>query len=221
MNYIAERRQEEKEARRKQIADAAEQILIESDWDALTIDQVARRARLSRALVYVYFKDKFDLHCAISERALKLLGERFEQASARHARGIDKVAALGRAYVAFAHEVPHYFSALARFEAHEVTHVDEHSNEAACMQAGDRVHSTMVECIEIGMRDGTIRADLGNPYLTSVTLWGFMHGIIQLTQTKANMFAADGISTQQIVDHALRMASLGMMPLGAGSAPAA
>ncbi len=30
-------------------------------WDAMTMDQVARKARLSRALVYVYFKDKMDL----------------------------------------------------------------------------------------------------------------------------------------------------------------
>lgn len=212
MNYIAERRLEEKEARRKQIVDAAEEVFADTPWEALTIDQVARRARLSRALVYVYFKDKFDLHCAISERALILLGERFEQAATRHARGIDQVAALGRAYVAFAHEFPHYFAALARFEAHEVTQVTEQSNEAACMQAGDRVHGTMVRCIEAGIKDGSIRGDLGNPYLTSVTLWGFMHGIIQLAQTKANMFAADGISTQQVFDHALRMATLGMMP---------
>ena len=212
MNYIAERRLEEKEARRKQIVDAAEEVFAESGWDTLTIEQVARRARLSRALVYVYFKDKFDLHCAISERALSLLCERFEQAAARHQRGRDQVEALGRAYVAFAHEFPHYFAALARFEAHEVTQVDEHSNEAACMVAGEKVHSIMVRSIETGIKDGSIRGDLGNPYLTSVTLWGFMHGIIQLTQTKANMFAADGISTQQVIDHALRMSSLGMSP---------
>lgn len=78
------------------------------------------------------------------------------------------------------------------------------------MVAGERVHGIMVQCIESGFQDGSIRADIGNPYLTSVTLWGFMHGIIQLTQTKANMFAADGISTQQVIDHALRMATLGM-----------
>ena len=60
--------------------------------------------------------------------------------------------------------------------------------------------------------DGSIRADLGNPYLTAVTLWGFMHGIIQIAATKANMMAADGVSTQQLIDHALRMSSLGLSP---------
>jgi len=212
MNYIAERRLEEKEARRKQIVDAAEEVYADTGWDELTIDQVARRARLSRALVYVYFKDKFDLHCAICERSLLLLGDRFEQAAARHSRGRDQVEALGRSYVAFSQEVPHYFQALARFEAHSPTHVEGESNEAACMVAGDRVHTIMVRCITLGMQDGSIRADLGNPYLTAVTLWGFMHGIIQIAATKANMLAGDGISTQQLIDHALRMSSLGMSP---------
>ena len=214
MNYIAERRLEEKEARRKQIVDAAEEVYADKGWDELTIDMVARRARLSRALVYVYFKDKFDLHCAICERSLLLLGDRFEQAALRHSRGRDQVEALGRSYVAFSQEVPHYFQALARFEAHSPTHVegDGESNEAACMVAGDRVHAVMVASITLGMKDGSIRADLGNPYLTAVTLWGFMHGIIQIAATKANMLAADGISTQQLIDHALRMSSLGMSP---------
>lgn len=212
MNYIAERRLEEKEARRKQIVDAAEEVYADKGWDALTIDQVARVARLSRALVYVYFKDKFDLHCAICERSLLLLGDRFEQAAARHNRGRDQVEALGRSYVAFSQEVPHYFQALARYEAHSPTLVEADSNEAACRVAGDRVHAIMVECITRGMQDGSIRADLGNPYLTAVTLWGFMHGIIQIAATKANMLACDGISTQQLIDHALRMSSLGMSP---------
>ena len=108
--------------------------------------------------------------------------------------------------------MPHYFQALARFEAHSPTHVEGESNEAACMVAGERVHKIMVECITLGMQDGSIRADLGNPYLTAVTLWGFMHGIIQIAATKANMMAADGISTQQLIDHALRMSSLGLSP---------
>ena len=45
MSYIAERRQEEKDRRRAEIVDAAEALYAESGWDAVTMDQVARRAR--------------------------------------------------------------------------------------------------------------------------------------------------------------------------------
>jgi AcrR family transcriptional regulator len=53
MSYIAERRLEEKERRRAEIVDAAEAAGREVGLDALTMDDVARRARLSRALLYV------------------------------------------------------------------------------------------------------------------------------------------------------------------------
>ena len=73
MSYIAERREEEKERRRVEILDAAEALYAKKGWDAVTVDQVARSARLSRALVYVYFRDKEELLFAIGERAMRLL----------------------------------------------------------------------------------------------------------------------------------------------------
>lgn len=65
MSYLTERRQEEKDRRRAEIVEAAEALYAETGWDGITMDQVARRARLSRALLYVYFEDKQDLHLAL------------------------------------------------------------------------------------------------------------------------------------------------------------
>ena len=49
MSYIMARREQEKERRRAEILDAAEALYAKKGWDALTVDQVARSARLSRA----------------------------------------------------------------------------------------------------------------------------------------------------------------------------
>ncbi len=51
MSNIAARREDEKERRRAEILDAAEALYIRKGWAALTVEQVARSARLSRALV--------------------------------------------------------------------------------------------------------------------------------------------------------------------------
>ena len=91
MSYIAERRQEEKDRRRAEIVDAAETLYAESGWDSITMDQVARQARLSRALLYVYFRDKEDLLFALVERSLEALRDRFVVGQQGHARGIDEV----------------------------------------------------------------------------------------------------------------------------------
>ena len=49
-------------------------------------------------------------------------------------------------------------------------------NEAACEVAGHRVHEVIVESLNRGVADGSIRADLGDPYVTALSLWAFTHG---------------------------------------------
>jgi AcrR family transcriptional regulator len=203
MNYLVERRQQEKERRRADLLDAAESVASVVGIDAMTMDQVARKARLSRALLYVYFQDKSDLLFGLCNRALDILQQRFLDAVTRHKEGLRQVEACGRAYVAFAQEFPVYFEALARFEAHSLDADTAVGNQGACVLAGDRVHAVLIGAIEQGIRDGSIRSDAGPPPLISFTLWAFMHGVIQLASTKAAMLAHDGVTMQQLVDQAL------------------
>ncbi len=203
MSYIAERRQEEKDRRRAEIVDAAESLYRELGWDAVTMDSVARRARLSRALVYVYFKDKRDLHFAIAARAMETLRIRFEEASARTRLGMEKVEALGRAYMAYGQEFPHYFDACARMELHAPDAADGRPQENSSLEASKRVHDIVEEALAIGQRDGTVRPDLGDLAITSRVLWGFTHGLIQIAMTKGPLLAQDGISVSQLTQHAI------------------
>jgi len=205
MSYIAERRLEEKERRRTEIVDAAEAAGREVGLDALTMDDVARRARLSRALLYVYFQDRTDLMFGLAERAMGMLHTRFVEAAERNRTGLDQVSAMGRAYVAFSQEFPVFFDALARCELQSPDPAECSPTAQACVLGGDRLHATLVGSIEAGMRDGSIRGDIGSPMLMSVTLWGFMHGIIQLTTTKAHALAHHGVTSQILVDYAIDM----------------
>ena len=186
--------------------EAAEDLYRELGWDAVTMDSVARRARLSRALVYVYFKDKQDLHFAIAARALEMLRQRFTEATARARTGMDKVEACGRAYMAYAQEFPHFFDACARLEsqAHEAAR-SRARRPQPCIECGKRVHDVVVEALATGQRDGTIRPDIGDLQVVSRVLWGFMHGLIQIAITKGEPLAQQGISVQQLSQQALGM----------------
>jgi AcrR family transcriptional regulator len=202
MSYIAERRGEEKERRRAEILDAAEALYAEKGWDALTVDQVARSARLSRALVYVYFRDKEELLFAIGERAMGLLRDRFVAAAAKHAAGMEQVAAIGQAYMAYANEFPHYFDFCSRFHAHSVA-TDPGSHEGACRAAGDEAIGVVVRAIEEGIKDGSIRPDVGEPVLLAMTLWAFTHGVIQLAMAKGSDLERFGIAIPDFGAYAL------------------
>src|SRR3954469_8258603 len=205
MSYIAERRLEEKERRRAEIVDAAEAVGREVGLDALTMDDVARRARLSRALLYVYFQDRSDLMFGLAERAMNMLHVRFVEAAQRNRTGLEQVSAIGRAYVAFSQEFPVLFDALARCELESPDPEKSSPAEQACMLGGDKLQAVLVSSIEVGVRDGSIRADVGSPMLMSVTLWGFMHGIIQLTTTKTHALAHHGVAPIALIDHAISM----------------
>lgn len=207
MNHLAERRQEEKDRRREEILDAAAAMAAEHGMAAFTMDQVARKARLSRALLYVYFRDKEDLLLGLADRAHNLLHDRFASIRAKRQAGLKQIQAMGRAYVAFADESPVYFEALACFAAHEPDKNDKGSNAARCMEGGDRIHGLMIEALSAGIEDGSIRRDVGPLPLVAITLWGFTHGIIQIISTKGEALAHKGAGKKQLVENALAMAT--------------
>jgi len=211
MSYIVERREEEKERRRSEILAAAETLYAKHGWDAVTMDQVARSARLSRALVYVYFADKEDLLFAIGERAMRLLTTRFEAAAAAPGTGLEHVEAIGRAYMGYALEFPHYFDVCSRFQSHRMGSKPS-ANETACHLAGDQVMATVVEVIETGVRDGSLRKDIGDPLMLAFSLWAFTHGITQLIMSKSADLAQRGIAIPDFSNYAFTLLRQAMQP---------
>ena len=200
MSYIAQRRVEEKERRRAEILDAAEALYAKEGWDLVTVDQVARGARLSRALVYVYFKDKEDILFAIGERAMSLLRDRFIAAAAGQKLGMEKIEAIGRAYMSYAFEFPHYFDFCSKFNARTGS-PEPGSHDLACRAAGDEAIGVVVQAIECGVADGSVRPTIGPPILLAVTLWSFTHGLAQLAMAKGSDMARFGIGVPELSDY--------------------
>jgi TetR/AcrR family transcriptional regulator len=209
MSELTDRRREEKDRRRSEILAAALAAAAEGGFDAITMDQIARRARLSRALVYVYFEDKAAVYLALCERGMELLLERFAAATHDAPNGLAKLAAMGAAYVAFAQEEPIYFEALARFEARSATDLEEMAGR--WLDLCDISHNSLTATIREGIADGSIRADIGSPDAVAVALWGFMHGVIQIAATKEALMARRNTSAAALYEHAmaLTMRSLG------------
>lgn len=199
MNRAAQRRLDERERRRSEIVDAADALAAERGWDSVTMDGVARQARLSRALVYLYFRDKTDLHATLCERAKTDLLHRFEAAIADSA-GRHPIEAIGRAYVRFAQEQPHYFEALSRFEA---TPEDPAGESALGGQIA--LHRLLVEVLERGRERGELHADCGDSGLTAVALWGFTHGLIQISTTKRTLLERQGIGQEALLEQAFTL----------------
>ena len=216
---VAERRQEEKEQRRNDIVDAAEVVFARKGVDKATIADVADEARLSRGLIYFYFKDKDALYLAIMLRATQTLYNSFVEATEGLKNGLAKIHALGRAYVDFHHKTPNYFDAMADFEARNIDISDPVKGEMDCMLEGRKILELMADVIREGMADGSIRDDIEDPQGTAVCLWGFTHGILQISAKKAAMFEFQfGIKPDYLMEQAFSMMQHSVASLASGNA---
>jgi len=182
---ITERREREKEQRRSDIVDAAERVFFRKGWRESTMDDVAADAELAKATLYLYFKNKEDLYCAILLRGSRVLHDLFADAVAGAESGVEKVEAIGRAYVRFFTEHRDYFDATLYFEARGVDPHPDSAYATECEQVGRDIMALVAAALQAGIADGTVRADI-DPMRVAFVLWGQTTGILQIASMKAH-----------------------------------
>lgn len=201
-NPLRARRAEEKEERRRAILDAAEQVIAAHGWESTNFGEIARLSRLSRSLVYFYFRDREDLFHAICERGLAKLERRFAAARRRHKAGLDQAMAMGRAYLEFSKSDPLHFEVLTRLQAQQADLCSERPSEQAAHELGQRCLGLVAAALDHGVRDGSVRASIGDPGLTAVSVWAFTHGLIQIAAQKEPMLkVAFGATARKTLEH--------------------
>ncbi len=78
---IQERKQREKGIRRFQILEAAKEVFSSKGYNAATMEEIADVAELSPGTLYIYFKNKEELHTFLSIDILKRIAEAVEVVS--------------------------------------------------------------------------------------------------------------------------------------------
>lgn len=203
---LRRRREVEKEERRRAILDAAEKVIARDGWEATNFGEIAKRARLSRSLVYFYFPDRDDLFHAVCGRGLRELGRRFAAAVAGAANGLEAVMAIGRAYHRFSVEEPLYFTVLANLQGRDVDPVGQTANEAEAHACGSACLAIVAESIQRGLEDGSIRRSIGHPGPTAISIWAFSHGLIQIASRKEPMLKQEfGMTAAKAMDHGFKL----------------
>lgn len=182
---VKERRQREREQRRNDIIDAAEQVFFSKGLANATMDEVAEVAELSKGTIYLYFRSKDELYLAIIYRGCLILRDMFTRAVNSVATGLQKVHAIGRAYHQFFREYTNYFNAVLYYEHHEpnIAEADENSLEVACARLSDDIFDIVIAALQTGISDGTIRKNI-DPRKVAFVLWGQTTGLLQIVSMK-------------------------------------
>jgi AcrR family transcriptional regulator len=160
-------------ALREALIEAAARVAAEQGVGALSLRVVARRAGVSQAAPYHYFADKSALLAAVAEEGFRLFDER--QAAAHAEAGpdpVERLQALGAAYVRFALDRPHYFRVM--FRPHLVEHVRYPGLHAASRRSFERlVDSTRLARAAHGHEDV-------DPLAVATLVWSVPHGLATL-----------------------------------------
>ena len=197
------RREREKQARYDTILDVAELVFSEKGYERSSMDDIARTASLSRALLYVYFKDKAAIQRGIMLRAGHSLFRRFEEARQTADTGLSQIRAMGESYYRFYLEEPDYFSALTKAST-AMAEADESQTEEMLCSKSDLME-LMVGAIELGLQDGTMnRERISDPAQTALYLRGALHGVILLCQSEMGE-GNDGFPAEQLIRHTMDM----------------
>jgi AcrR family transcriptional regulator len=202
---IAERREREKEQRHNDIIDAAERVFFSKGLENATMDDVAEEVELSKGTLYLYFKSKEEIYLAIHLRGNKILKNMFQIAVDNQERGIDKVRAVGEAYFEYYRKYPDYFNAMIYYESRTIEFEDENSIAVECMVVGKATLDILVNAINTGINDGSIRPDV-DPIKTAISLWGQSTGIIQIIALKENIILNNySLKASEIVEYTFNL----------------
>lgn len=169
---IQERKEREKIEMRNLILDSAMKLFLNEGFERVTIRKIADQIEYSAATVYLYFKDKNEILCALQARGFDLFFER-QLRITNEPNPLERLRRLGLEYMQFAFEFPEYYELMFIFKA-PMTHFKQGENWEDGMRTFRFLVDVVKDCIE---KELLPKAD---PYVVSVMLWSLVHGMVSL-----------------------------------------
>ena len=184
---ISERKEREREQKRSMILQEAEQLILEKGLDHLNMDEVAERAEVSKGSLYLYFNNKTDLVLGVCNKASEVMNQMTTRVLTENKTGLEMVNQIGRNYLNFARENPHFFRAMRFLEDFKGTEQAKNSSYLhMCGENRREGFRVMVRAIQIGMQDGSISTSFNAEQL-ALLLWATSHGVVNMAHMHQNV----------------------------------
>lgn len=178
-----ERRSREKLETREKILAAAREMFAEEGYDAVTMRAIAERVEYTPTALYHHFQNKQALLTELCQRDFESLARHFSGEVAA-ADPVERILAVGRAYLRFAQEYPSqyrfmFMTVLPRIQDIRIVRGDPEQD----------AYSFLREACRQAIDQGRLRPEMKDPDQLAQILWGAVHGLISLRIVK---HAGDG-----------------------------
>jgi len=173
-------------ARRKQLLAAAQEVFVANGYHAAAMDDIAERAGVSKPVLYQHFPGKLELYLALLDTHCDALIERVLGAMAATTDNKERVGGAMTAYFEF---VDH------ESEAFRLVFESDLRNDPAVRERVDRVERSCIEAIT-----ATIMGDTGVDKAPAEILAA---GLVGAAQTSAQFWLASGRAVSKEAAEAL------------------
>ena len=161
---------------RRSLIQAGLQVLAERGVDALTLREVARRAKVSQAAPYHHFADKADLVSAIVQHGFEDFAEALRAGADDVGGGaLQRLTGMGLAYVRFAVANPNLFRLLFRPELRGG--MREGPAAEAMARAGSAAYQVFLDAVTAAVEEGSVQ---GSTEDVAVAALSIVHGLSTL-----------------------------------------
>lgn len=178
-----ERRERERKELRGQILDAARVLFAEQGFEAVTMRKIAERIEYSPTAIYFHFKDKDALLRELCDTDFAALAHEFQKI-ARIEDPVDRLGAIGRAYVAFGVGYPNHYRLMFMTPKPDGLHAEDSRLTRGNPEedAYAFLRATTAEAIAAGR----LRPEFSDADLVSQMVWSGTHGVVSLHIAKCN-----------------------------------
>ena len=197
---LAKWKEREREQRQNDIIDAARKLLIDRDFDEISMDEIAREVGLGKSTLYLYFKNKESLYFAIVLRGIRIWDKMIKDEVEKGITGLEKFIAYGNANREFSTKYPEYFRLLysptsikKQFDMDKMNSSEEIKEVRGLFK---EIMSVGIDSIQKGIDDGEIRSDI-DPVEAAILLSVIFNGKVNMGDWAKEMLENRGIDEQK------------------------
>jgi len=194
---IVERKEREKKQRKEEIIQAAEKVFFSKGFELSTMDDIADMAELSKGTLYLYFKNKADLHMAVARNAIKMLRSLTLVAAEGNGTALEKLQGMGWACVEFSRNYPDQMRSIMALEELEPGSVSLSVSDVREMIYNESTVGTVMLVVEQGVEEKLIRADLPVA-LIAHTLWMSVLSVIRFATRKEDLIEMLELTPEEV-----------------------
>ncbi len=188
MMGIKQRRRREKEHRRRQILDAARELLFSKGLNAISVNQIARQAELAVGTIYFYFRSKEEIFAVLQEEGLELLLNDVHQALEKGTDAKESLHLIAQAYLNFSRDQKNYFDVINYFlSAADVMFAPEIKQQID--QHGNRILMVVEQALRDGIQQGHFKAMDTRRH--ALLFWVILHGLVPFRKMQDTLLAGD------------------------------